>query len=148
LADIKQRFQSTFAATVSVLAVLLTNVTALPARTLAQRDGPMCKVEAQAHHSIGGGSTTQAPPDVVTGALICYDSTDKMVWTSMKVIVMETDGAVATVSAADCRTHGDVSVATALDSGANHYTECRFTYNGVVTEGKKHLCVHRLWVEY
>jgi len=70
LADIMQRFQSTFGATVAMLTTLFTSVTALPASTIAQWDGPMCKVEAQAHHSIGGGSTTQAPLDVVTGALI------------------------------------------------------------------------------
>jgi hypothetical protein len=94
----------------------------------------MCKVEAQTHHSIGGGGPGQAPINNISEALLCYDTNDKLIFSDLKAEVAD-NGGTATVSKAECRTEKDVTVSTNFDSASKTYKKCTSPYNSVRTAG-------------
>ncbi|KAH7401018.1 hypothetical protein DE146DRAFT_781933 [Phaeosphaeria sp. MPI-PUGE-AT-0046c] len=130
-------FSSTFAATAAVLLAVVTNTAALPANNVARQDDGVqrCKVQAKATHQYGGGSPYQAIIDNVSkGSVTCYDKDDKEVFSRPRT-AEAFGGDTTTVTAAECRTLGDVTLKTSFNSASNNFVTCTATYNGVDTNG-------------
>ncbi|OAK99695.1 hypothetical protein IQ06DRAFT_348232 [Phaeosphaeriaceae sp. SRC1lsM3a] len=137
--DFKMLFPSTFATTAAVLLAVITDTAALPSNNVARQDDGVqrCKVQAKALHQYGGGSPyQQAVDNVSNGAVTCYDKDDNAVFSKPRT-AEAFQGDVTTVTAAECRTLGDVTLKTSFNSASNSFVTCTATYNGVDTEGVK-----------
>jgi hypothetical protein len=97
----------------------------------------MCKIQASASHSYGGGGVGQPPIDNVSkGSVRCFNAKgDEVTSKDRKANPFDSDK--TTLTAAECHLKADVTMHTTFNSASNGFVDCTATSGGKVIPGKK-----------
>jgi hypothetical protein len=94
----------------------------------------MCRVEAYASHSYGGGGPGQAVINRYAYAVNCYNAEGGLHWQTPHG--QYTGGGVG-IHRQDCGTQQDIWIDTAYNDASNHFIKCLANYNGQEARGEE-----------